>query len=209
MLPFSLAPPHVSFAIGLVGVLPSTRGSAARSHLRNAVSSDLSVYVPLQLSIEMSGLVDDERGDTLTDLAADEEPVGFRQLEPQSSRHAELPRRLKPGHLASQTNLVGNSSSDLVGMHIGGQLRRGLRLGESDRLGRLQRRSRRLHLLQPSNPIDSHCIGHCPAVMSAVADALSQAGEHAIQPIGLRVDKIRYQLRCQRDCHSSNTMDQH
>ena len=158
----------------------------------------------------MPGFGYHQRGDILADLAADQQPIRSRQIEPQRPRNPEPTGSFEPRDVAGQTQLVGYPAANLVRMHISGQLLFRLRLGEPDRFGHLQRRSRRLDLLQPGNPINPRSVRHHGAISGALRNTLSQAVQHIIQPTGLRIDvQIRSRLRNQSDCHASDTTDQH
>ena len=105
----------------------------------------------------------------LADLANDQQPVGSRQIKPQRPSDTEPTGSFEPGDAARQAQLVGNPAADLVRMHIRGQLHRSLRLSKPDRFRHLQRRSRRLDLLQPRNPINPHRVRHLDRVAQARA----------------------------------------
>ena len=136
----------------------------------------------------MPGFSYHQRGDIFTDLPADQQPIDLRQIEPQRPSNPEPTGSFEPRNVAGQAQLVGYPAANLVRMHISGQLLFRLRLGKPDRFGHLQRRSRRLDLLQPGNPINPRSIRHHEAIPGTLRDTLSQAVQHIIQPIGLRID---------------------
>jgi hypothetical protein len=96
-------------------------------------------------------------------------------------------------------------------MHIGGQLRLRLRLREPDRFSHLQCPGSRLDLLQPGNPINPRRIRHpaCIPWAGALGNSSSQAGQHIIEPTGLRIDNQLRSRRGYSDCHASNATDRH
>jgi hypothetical protein len=85
----------------------------------------------------MPGLSHHQRSDILTDLANNQQSVGGRQIEPQPASDPEPAGSFEPRDTACQAQLVGYPAANLVRMHIGGQLRRRLRLGKPDSLGHL------------------------------------------------------------------------
>ena len=81
-----------------------------------------------------------------------------------------------------------------------------------DRFGRLQRRSRRLQLLQPRNPINAHRIRHFGPVPQtfALGNTVSETSQHVIQPTGQRIThQICSRFRTQRNHHASDFTDRH
>jgi hypothetical protein len=85
-------------------------------------------------------------------------------------------------------------------------------LGEPDRFGGLQCGCRRLQLLQSGNPINPHRIRHLTYVweVCALGNAISQAGQHPIEPTGQRIsDQIRNWHGNHSNCHASDVTDRH
>jgi hypothetical protein len=118
--------------------------------------------------------------------------------------------------VAGQTKLIGDLAADPIRMLVGGRLRLDLRLGEPDRFGHLQRRSRGLDLLEPGDPINTHRIrrhsgphlAHVP-LAGALGNTLSQAGQHVIEPTSQRIDnRIPNRLANHSNCHASHGPDQ-
>ena len=80
----------------------------------------------------MPGFTHHQRGDIFTDLPADQQPVRFRQIEPQRPSNPESTGGFEPGDVAGQAQLISYPAANLVRMDISGQLRLYLRLGKPD-----------------------------------------------------------------------------
>ena len=135
----------------------------------------------------MPGFRNHRFGEAFAQLPGDQLPVGVGQLKPQRPRGVEPARRDRWGDAAGQPDLFGDAATNLVRMHISGELLSNLGLGKPHRLGGLQGRRRGPQPLQPRNPINPGSISD----RRAICHRRGKLSHHLIQTRHHRVWRRR------------------